>query len=143
MPTPDPVPTSLVAVLIIAVTALAGVIVYLWRHYANQEKDREKERLKREVDFANERAGWAAERAKLEARSDVVRDEIEAEYEAKFREVLEASRKHEDEIRRDFARNIDVIAAQANASTDKIVTVLDKFYERYVGQRLPYGRDKG
>ena len=136
---PEPSPPSLVAALVIAVTALAGVVLYLWRHYAEKEK----ERIKREVDFANERASWAVERARLEARLDTLREESEAEYEAKYRDVLEASRKHEDEIRRDFARNIDVIAAQANASTDKIVTVLDKFYERYVGQRLPYGRDKG
>jgi Tfp pilus assembly protein PilV len=124
MATDPSVPTSLVAVLVIGVSALAAVIAYLFRHYQ-----------KREDAYQQERLAWVAERTRLE----LVETKLRAEYETRHREILEtlhvAQREHENLVRREYAHNMEAVAATAQEANEKIGTVLDKFLDRFVGPR--------
>lgn len=137
---PAQVPTSLVAVLVIAVAALAGTIVYLFKYYANRLADGEKSRLEHDKEIATERLQWAVERTRFEG----YREEHRAEYEAKHRQLVEqqavitrelydALREHDNTARREYAANMEVVADKASEAADKIAAVLDKFYDRFVG----------
>lgn len=105
MPVSDPaIPTSLVTVLIAAVVALAGVVVYLWKFYSGKIADLETERRAREVDTAKERGTWTLERASLEAKQEDALHEMRTEFEAKHRAVVE-----------DHAKSLRDVAEQARA----------------------------
>ncbi len=121
------VPTSLITVLVIAVTALAGVIVYLFKHYEGKIAEHVKERI-----------AWATERIKLAA-------DLEAKHRAlldnqvKFMsELHEASREHENASRREFATTMEMVADKGTEASEKVAAVLDKFLDRFVT-----GRRKG
>lgn len=139
MPT-DPPPTSLVTVFIIAITALAGVIAYLFRYYSSRQAAIEEQRLKREEEHARERTAWAVERAELKGYND----ELRAEFEAKFRALSERNaetirtlydvgRDHENAARREYLQNMEVVAAKAAEANDKVGAVLEKALERSLG----------
>lgn len=131
-------PTSLITVLTIAVTTLAGVIVYLWRYYDRKlEALAQEHKAEREI-HAKEREGWAAERA----RADSIRMELRAEYEAKHREVMKTvyddARAREDMIRREYAANMESVSDKANESSEKVAVVLDKLKDHIGGRRHTY-----
>lgn len=162
MPLPEPtaIPTSLVTVLIVAVTTLAGVITYLWRHY--QGKLDKLEQFHNEIDkgIYQERLNWAAERGRFEQVREewaTAQERFEArlrgEFEGKHRtvvedyakqvsQVIEASRQREDAIRREYTENMELIAGKAESGQSKVALVLEKFYDRYVSPR-PRGGGKG
>jgi hypothetical protein len=150
MPPVDPViPTSLVTVLVIAVTALAGVVVFLFKHYQGKLSEMETDRRAREAQQAQERTDWVKERTRLEKEQETFEIRIRAEFEAKYRalledqvrmmtEVHEAARENEKASRREFATTMEMVADKGTEASEKVATVLDKFLERFVT-----GRRKG
>jgi hypothetical protein len=133
---------TLIGVLVIAVMALAGVITHLYRRGERRQKAIDKERAQLEAD----RAGWDAERAKLEAAfqeqlrhaADAYADETrqQAEDFAKtLREMRIENAASEASIRHEFIEVIEQISAGAEKSADAIRTVLQKFLDRFVGPR--------
>jgi biopolymer transport protein ExbB/TolQ len=131
---------TMVGLLCAAVTALAATVGYLFKFYSTKMSEQSADRRKIEAEHADERKQWAVERARADSRVEIARAELKAEYEKSFREILEDARKHEDEVRRDYARNIDGVAEQLSAAHDRLTVVMDKFYERFVngGRRRDY-----
>jgi hypothetical protein len=128
-----PVPTSLISVLIIAVTVLAGVVVFLFKYYSGQHDK-----------VALERSQWAVDRAKLEDQREMDRLELRAEYETKhrmlseenakaLRDLFDRAREHENVARREYLANMEVLAAEAAKANEKIGLVLEKALDRFVG----------
>jgi ATPase subunit of ABC transporter with duplicated ATPase domains len=150
MPVADPaIPTSLITVLIIAVTALAGVVGFLFKHYQGKLAEVEKDRRDREAQQAQERAAWALERTRLEREQENFELRVRAEFEAKHRamldnqvkmtsEIHEAAREQETTSRREFAATMEMVADKSTEASEKVAAVLDKFLDRFVT-----GRRKG
>jgi flagellar biosynthesis/type III secretory pathway M-ring protein FliF/YscJ len=91
------------------------------------------ERLAAERAMEKERSTWATER-----------EEIRTEFEEKHRLLVEAynkaittdreeSRKHEDQVRKEFAEIMERVAEESSKSSDAVVEILRKFYDRFVG----------
>ena len=128
-----PVPTSLISVLIIAVTVLSGVIVFLFKYYSGQHDK-----------VASERTQWAVDRARLEDQRDNIELTLRAEYEARhralaeenakaLRDLFDRAREHENVARREYLANMEVLAAEAAKANEKIGIVLEKALDRFVG----------
>lgn len=149
LPSDPVVPTSLVAVLIIAVTTLAGVIAYLFHYYSKRLKDEgdDKKRIleaasSERFEFAKERALWLVERTK----HDAVELQLRAEYESKHRQIAEAhaktvqeihddARAHEDLVRREYTQNMETIAGKAEEAQARMALVFEKLHDRLAGSR--------
>lgn len=134
MPPADPIPTSVsVALLSAVIVALAGVIAYLFRYYSKRSEDHGKEREA----WAKEREAWAAERARLE-RFHV---ELRAEYEGKYHETLNTlykeARENEALARREYAENMESVAAKAAEASSRVAAVMDKIYDYLIRPRRP------
>jgi len=149
MATDPVVPTSLITVLIIAVTALSGVVAYLFKHYQNKLSEMEKDRREREAQQVQERAAWAQERVRLEKEQETFEIRVRGEFEGKHKLVLEhqvkmvtdlheAAREHETASRREFATTMEMVADKSTEASEKVAAVLDKFLDRFVT-----GRRKG
>ncbi len=139
-------PTTLTQVLVIAVVALAGVIVFLFKFYTGRLSVLEEGNARRAFEHAREREAWAVERAKLEISRDSAEEKSRAEYEVKHRSVVEkyaqdtraiaeAAREHEDAQRREFFTNAEIVAARADETQAKVGALLDKALARLVGSR--------
>lgn len=139
--------------LTIAITTLCGVIAFLFRLYLSRNKEISKEQelmVKERGDWAIERAkltsDLAMERAKMAADFELKEVETRADYEKKFRELIERydgiarrdsdnHRAHEDQVRKDFAEIMERVSAEAGKSSQALVQMLQKFYDRMVGPR--------
>lgn len=139
--------------LIVAVTALASVVGVLFKLYLSKSK----ESTEREVAITKERESWNTERArvagdhkvdiaKLEAAFELKELSLVAAQEKKFRELVEqydsiarrdseAHLKHLDSARKDFADLMERIAAEHGKSSDALVQLMQKMYERFAGPR--------
>lgn len=148
VPVPE-VPTTLIGALALAVTALAGVIVYLWRFYQGRMAKASKAQLAQAEKHAEERQQWALERQRLLQTDDDLmrmREELEtrlrAEFEEKHRRVVDdvyrQAREDMREARKDFAEIMGAVQSEASKSSEKLAAVMDKFYDRYVGPRRTY-----
>lgn len=143
----------LAAVFISAIVALSGVVAYLFRLQMRRETRERKERQAVDTARATELKDAALERAKHQEQIALERAahekkvvELRAEYELKFKELTqqhakdlrqlyEDNRIHEDQARKEFAEIMDSVAAKAGESSQAIVAMLDKFYDRFVGPR--------
>lgn len=132
-PTDPVVPTSLVALLLLGISALGGVIAYLFNYYNKRDKEHAKEREA----WAKEREAWATERAVERERHNHARAEIRAEYETRYREdyrqLYEQQREHEEASRRADADRMETIERTAAEANAKVAAVLEKIYDRYIG----------
>ena len=135
LPTEPTMPTTVVSILVIAVTALATVVAFLFKYYSGRQAAAELLYRVREEEITKERITWARE---LKA--------IRTEFEMKHRAMLEGqvkimadlheeAREHENMARREFAENMELVASKASEASEKIAAVLDKFYDRFVGPR--------
>lgn len=115
---------TLVGALVIAISALAGAVLLLWRHGNRMQRKIDQERK----DMVEERKAWAVER-----------EALRADYEAQNVQILKGeqaeSRKTEAEIRAEFAELMERLSAQAEKSADAISTVLQKILDRFLGPR--------
>lgn len=141
-PQPSTSPWTLTGVMVIAISVLATVVAYLFKLYVGNNKDL----AKNEVAMVNERAAWAIERARISTDAETKVAEAEAAYEKKFRELIEryddisrrrdeASRAHEDQVRKEFADIMERVAAESGKSASALVDILQKFHDRFVGPR--------
>lgn len=146
MPTEPTLPTSLITVLIVAITTLAGVIAYLWKHYQSRLDEINKVNNIADAGVYQERLGWTAERVRLGQAQEDFEIRLRLEFEAKHRlvvedcakrvaEAVQAARDREDAVRREFADNMGTIATKMESGQAKLALVLDKFYDRYVSPR--------
>jgi hypothetical protein len=125
-------------VLGVIALAFAWAIVHLFKAL----RDDAKERLAAERAMEKERSAWTLEREKWATE----REDIRAEYEEKHRLAVEnysrqiqaeheSNRRHEDQVRKDFAEIMEQIAEEASKSSDAVVEVMRKFYDRFVGPK--------
>lgn len=144
---PTEIPGSVpwvIGILIAVVLALAGVIAYLFK--LNNSRTLEHEKQRREVDLAHaaEREKWTEERASWDTERDAENARLALTYEQKHRELAEsyielAQRDRtdhlarEEQIRRDNGDLMEKVAAQANAASASMVTLLQKMHERFQG----------
>lgn len=124
----------------VAAFVFAGVIVYLFKFYTRRERRWEFERKA----FAEERKAFAVKEASWDDEREKERLRIRGEYEEKHRELVEkysddvreereANRVHEDAVRREFSEAMEAISEKASASSQALVEMLQKFYDRFVG----------
>lgn len=115
---------TLIAALTTAVAALAGVVIYLWRHGLKLQRKIDREHAA----MTEERKAWAVERETLRAN-----------YEAENAKVLQQVHKECFEestvIRKEFTELMDKISVRAEKSADAISAVLQKFLDRFLGPR--------
>lgn len=133
--------------LLLAVTALAGTIAFLFKFYSGRLALADDARSKRDEEISKERIEWAKERTRMESMELSLR----AEYEEKHRSLIEtqakimqaiydAGREHENRCRREYAQNMEVVAAKVTEATEKIGAVLDKMLDRVLGTRRLHGK---
>lgn len=142
--------------LIIAVSALSGVIVFLFKQMLSSAKERRAET----AEMVKERADWQAERAKMAADQALERQRLANEYEVKEAELVGVYEKrhremieryddiaradskrmldHEDQVRREFSTLMERVEQEHVKSNDALVQMLNKFYDRFVGPRPHY-----
>jgi hypothetical protein len=129
----EPTPSALAQYGPVGVIAaiFAAVIVVLFKQLRSEARDRIDDHKK----FAES-----------QAKTDTQIETLRTEYERKHREVVEgyaqtmreerkANRAHEDEVRKEFAELMETVSAEAAKSSDAVVAVLNKFYDRFVGPR--------
>lgn len=91
-----------------------------------------------------ERVEAAVREQKLRNELITKETELRAEYERKHREALDQhtqiaraerreNREHEDRLRAEYAKMMEEVRDDANKSSDALIEVLQKFYERFVG----------
>lgn len=152
MPADTGMPTSMTALLIAAVVALAGVIAYLFRHYQGRLSELAEARRKSDEAWAQERLAWAVERANRAKDQDVFEAQLRLEFEGKHRTMLEdttraiseahiEAREREDMLRREYTKNTELIAEQTVRASEKVAAVMTKIHDRYVSP--PRARSKG
>ena len=139
--------------LIVAITALAGVIVYLFKLLWGQNH----EQRGAAEQMIKEREGWNQERAKLGHDAALERQRLAAEYELKecelrgdyekrHREIIERydgiaradSRRmleHEDQVRKEFRELMERMETARGEANEALVMALEKFYSRLVAPR--------
>ncbi len=127
-------------VLGVVALAFAVAIVHLWRTLREDAKQRLEDAAARET----ERLAWVEERAEIRGELERKEADLRAEYERKHRELVDhytqlvrnehrENREHEDRVRSEFAEIMERVSAEANKSSDALVNMLQKFYERFVG----------
>lgn len=135
LPSADAVPTSLVAMLVVAVVALASVIAFLFRYYSGRLKDVETELRTSDKQHAKERQDWAVERATLQG----FRDQLGAEYAKRqaddMRSLYDRALEHENAARREYISNMEGVAQKAAEAQDKVGAVMQKMADRLAGRR--------
>lgn len=123
----------------------AIAIVILWRHLLRREDrlDGERELM------VKERASWEAREIQIRAEGDAKLLKLREEFQAKstaltekfaqdLRALFEAQQRREDAARREFAEIMEDVSKQATESSQALVTMLQKFYDRFVGPRRGY-----
>ncbi len=128
-PTEPSLPTSMVPLLLLAITTLAGVVVYLFTYYNKRDREHTKER----EGWAKEREGWAVERERWERTRSEYRAELEARYREDYRTLYDQQRKYEAESRQADADRMEAIEKLAAEANTKVASVLEKICERYIG----------
>lgn len=133
----------------IAAFTFAAVIVYLFKFYNKRERRWDDERKA----FEEERRLWARKEEKWEADEEKREKDLEAaqlrlrsEYEEKHRALVvqyaqavkeerDANRLHEDGVRRELGEMMEAVSDKAAESSQALVDLLQKFYDRFVGPR--------
>ena len=156
--------STLDSALLIAVTALAITIGYLFKHYSGRMADTEKSREKTDldhaqrvatlggdqikrvaelegarhqsiIDHAKEREVWASERTRLEGMHDRIRAEYAAREAENLRKLYEDARQSENEMRREYIQNMEAVAKIAAEADEKLGNALRKISDRLTGRR--------
>ncbi|MGH7176516.1 MAG: hypothetical protein ACREJC_03960 [Tepidisphaeraceae bacterium] len=93
-----------------------------------------------------ERSDWALEREQMRNDWAIEREQLRADYERKYREVADGythalraehveNRQHEDLVRKEFAELMEQVSSEASKSSQALVEILQKFYDRFVGPK--------
>lgn len=142
MSEPNNIPTTLVGALILAVTALAGVVVYLFKLYVGRNTTAEANAAKKDEDVARmraawdvERESWEAERMRLLMEYERKRADLAEGYAMETGEIRDGALVREDALRKDFGDRLERISAEAAKAAHAQVEVLTKLKERFIGPR--------
>jgi uncharacterized protein HemX len=144
-------PNWILGVLIGAITALAGVVTYLFKVYraALRESRHDAKAMEKERgEWTKERESWAREREKIQEAADLELEKAKREhaeqYERRFAAMLEryegvarADREsfslREAQLRKDTGDMFERIATEAADSNKSMVTLLQKMSDRFLG----------
>jgi len=80
-----------------------------------------------------ERGQWAVERETLRTEYERKHREVVEQYAESVREERDANREHEDLVRKEFADLMDRVAIEGGKSSQALVNMMQKFYDRFVG----------
>jgi hypothetical protein len=80
-----------------------------------------------------ERGQWAVEREGLRTEYERKHRELVEQYAESVREERNANREHEDLVRKEFADLMDRVAVESGKSSQALVNMMQKFYDRFVG----------
>lgn len=116
---------TLIGVLMVAVSVLAGVVVYLYR---------DGRRLQRQVN--KERAEWKVERAGLAGDFEQKLRLAAEDYANEVVRLGDTHAEREKQTRHEFTEVVEQISAEAEKSADVIRAVLQKFLDRFIGPRM-------
>jgi hypothetical protein len=123
----------------------AVAIVILWRHLLKREDkldgERElmtKERASWEAREIQIRAEGAAQLAKLREESAAQNTALMEKFAQDMRALFVEQQLREDAARREFAEIMEGVEQQAKESSDALIAILQKFYDRFVGPRRGY-----
>jgi len=164
-PNIDPATLStLDSALIVAVTALALTVGFLFKHYAGRmaKSEESREKLDAEhakqletlstahskrisevegarhqaiIDHAKEREVWAAERVRLDGIHDRLRAEYAHREAENLRKLYEDAREAENIQRREYIQNMETVAKTAADADEKLGNALRKISDRLTGRR--------
>lgn len=121
----------------VAVAALAGVVVYLFKWADGRV-------TKSEAALATAAEAHAAEVGKHEVREVQIRAECEARLVALTKQHAEALRQdhldnrvHEDELRKEFINVVATISDQTSKSAEALTEVLGRLHDRFASPPRP------
>jgi len=80
-----------------------------------------------------ERKQWAVSREALRAEYELKHREIAKGYAETLREERDSNRAHEDLVRKEFADLMENVAMEGGKSSQALVDMMQKFYDRLVG----------
>lgn len=136
---------STIGLLITAVVALASVVAFLFRMMMKRDTSKDKRLAQGEQNLAEERKAiavrdqqWETRMEKLRADYEMKNRELAEKYAEDLKSLYDDNRVHEDAARKEFADILENVSAKAGESSQAIVNMLDKFYERFVGPRARY-----
>lgn len=116
-------------VLGVVALAFAYAIIHLFRELRVEAKrNEEATRL-----IAKERAEWQVQAAKLDADYERRVRELAEQHIRLLADERKINREHEDELRREFAEILEKAEAEQTKTADKLIEMLQKFYDRLVG----------
>lgn len=148
---------TLVGVLVIGISALAGVIIFLVNHIIKMYREEKIETKAKSEAYATAMAAKDASIMKCREENAVDRakcatelEEARAENEERLRESIErytedlkaerdASRVREDAIHRDYQARLHSVTVEVAKTMQDIAPVLDKLSERRPPPRRPGG----
>lgn len=128
----------MIGALAAVIGTLATVVAYLFKRYERRDDRREKMITDERKAMDKERADWAVERERLRAEYEERANELSVQYANALREEHKLARDHEDAVREDFAAIMERVSQEASKSSNALVDMLQKFYERFVGPRSRY-----
>ena len=144
-------PPWLVGILIGAITALAGVVTYLFKIYRSTMREARidaKAMEKERAEWTKEREAWGRERDKIQAAADLELEQAKREhaeqYEKRFAAMLERYEQvarsdrenfalRETQLRKDTGDMFERIATEAAESNRAMVNLLQKMNDRFLG----------
>lgn len=116
-------------VLGVVALAFAWAIIYLFKtmraDHASSKAD--------EKAMEKERGQWAVERESLRTEYERKHRELVEWYAEQAREERDANRSHEELVRKEFAELMERVAAESGRSSQALVDMMQKFYDRFVG----------
>jgi hypothetical protein len=136
--------------LLTAVSVLATVVAYLFRANQKMVKDASKERREHDAAladkdrvFAKEREAWMVERVQWEHDRELDRANDERSFEQRYRELVQRqesdlahdralARAYVDQVRKECADQVELIAQKMQEASERTAQVLDKIYDRFL-----------
>ena len=121
-------------VLGVVALAFAWAIIYLFKtmradHAVSKADEKAMEK---------ERGQWAIEREAMRTEYERKHRELVDRHATAAREERAANRTHEESVRKEFADLMERVAAESGRSSQALVDMMQKFYDRFVGP--PRGR---
>jgi hypothetical protein len=116
-------------VLGVVALAFAWAIIYLFKTMRADHAACKADAKAMEV----ERGQWATEREEMRTEYERKHREVVESYAETLREERNASRAHEDLVRKEFADLMEHVAEEGGKSSQALVNMMQKFYDRFVG----------
>jgi hypothetical protein len=116
-------------VLGVVALAFAWAIIYLFKTMRADNASAKADAKAMEV----ERGEWAVAREVMRTEYERKHRELVESYADVLREERDTNREHEDLVRKEFADLMDRVALEGGKSSQALVNMMQKFYDRFVG----------